>query len=276
MTPGMSDHLIAVCKSCGHTVRISLEHGGRRAKCPRCDGIIEIPKSETSVRLRSDTELTREARAKAGRLDSDSDPDAPAARIQGRHTSIRMRRVAAKPPAPARRIALIATLVATAAIIAGIALVLFKGSGGGTPPTPPPSSTPGPAKKPPQPPTLPPPPPPPPFAAERGEIEERLREYVREFNTNDLNKLAKYYACDLDTLRRAFGVLPIDTELAYQDYKAKTIDVLSANECRVTLTFDRVLTNTETKKSEKQEGAERLLVWTRKEGKWVITSPPEP
>jgi hypothetical protein len=275
MTPGMSDYLIAVCKLCGHTVRISLEHGGRRAKCPRCDGIIEIPKGETSVRLRSDLELTREARAKAGRTGPDSDLDTPAARIAGRHTSVRIRRVAAKPSAPGRRIALIATLVATAAIIGGIAIVLLKKSGGETPPAAPPS-IPGPAKKTPHPPTPPPPPPPPPFAAERVEIEERLKKYVEDFNTNDLNKLVKYYACDLDTLRRAFGVLPIDTEVTYQKWKAKAIDVLNENECRVTLTFDRALTNTETKKSDKQEGAERILSWTRKEGKWVITSPPEP
>jgi hypothetical protein len=276
MTPGMSDYLIAVCKLCGHTVRISLEHGGRRAKCPRCDGIIEIPKGDTSVRLRSDLELTREARAKAGRTGPDSDPDAPAARITGRHTSVRIRRVAAKPSAPGRRIALIATLVATAAIIGGIAIVLLKKSGGEAAPAAPPASIPGPAKKTPHPPTPPPPPPPPPFAAEREEITDRLRNYVKEFNTNDLNKLAKFYACDLDTLRRAFGALPIDTEVTYENAKAKSIDVTNANELRLTLAFDRVLTNTETKKSDKQEGAERVMAWTKKEGKWVITSPPEP
>jgi len=271
----MSDYLIAVCKLCGHTVRISLEHGGRRAKCPRCDGIIEIPKGGTSVRLRSDLELTREARAKAGRMGPDSDPDAPAARSAGKHTTARMRRVARK-PAPARRVALVVTLVATAAIIGGIALVLFKRPGEGSPAAPPPPTAPAPGRKiPPAPPT-PPPPPPPPFAAEREEITDRLRNYVKDFNTNDLNKLAKYYACDLDTLRRAFGALPIDTEVTYENTKAKSIDVSNSSELRLTLTFDRVLTNTETKKAEKQEGAERVLAWTRKEGKWVITSAPEP
>src|SRR6266850_4079400 len=162
MTPGMTDHLIAVCKLCGHTVRISLEHGGRRAKCPKCDGIIEIPKGETSIRLRSDRELTREARAKAGRTGPDTDSDAPAARSGGRHTTARIRRVARK-EAPARRVALVVTVVATAAIVAGIAIVLLKRPAGGATSGPPPPTVPAPGKKP-HPPAPPAPPPPVPFA----------------------------------------------------------------------------------------------------------------
>src|SRR6185503_5753496 len=123
--PGMTDHLIAVCKLCGHTVRISLEHEGRRAKCPKCEGIIDIPKSETSVRLRSDRELTREARAKAGR-GPDSDPETPAAGLAGRHTSVRMRRAAVKQAPPARKWTLIVTLVATAALVAGIVIIILR------------------------------------------------------------------------------------------------------------------------------------------------------
>src|SRR5258705_5144770 len=79
-SPPMTDYLVAMCDSCGHHVRVSLEHGGRRAKCPKCAAIIEIPKTESGIlRLRTVTELTRETRAKAGRGGPDSDPTVPVA-----------------------------------------------------------------------------------------------------------------------------------------------------------------------------------------------------
>src|SRR5688572_1508482 len=111
----MVDYLVAVCRSCGHTVHISAEHQGRRAKCPKCDGIIEIPKSDTSIRIRSDRELTRDARAKAGKTGPDTDHDRTSGRT-GRHGTGHYRRAVPKPSGP-RRLALVITLIATAVIV---------------------------------------------------------------------------------------------------------------------------------------------------------------
>jgi ribosomal protein S27E len=266
-------YLRAVCGSCGHRVRVSVEHAGRRAKCPKCTAIITFPASAQAYVGRTDTELTREAQAKAGATDdvittSQLLPELPPARIAGRGTTLRVRPVV---HAPKRQTALIvATLVGAVAILAGMAALIFNKSdrAPSTPPEPPPAV---PVKAPPPPPA----PPPDPHEAQRSEIMTRLHRFVKVFNTNDLNKLVEFYDCDIDTLRRAFGALPIDMEVRYENHQAKSID-FAANEIRVTLVFDRVLTNTETKKSEKQEGAERVLTWTRKEKKWVISGAPQP
>lgn len=270
----MADFLRAVCKSCGHHVQISVEHGGRRAKCPKCDGVIEIPKGETSMRLRSDRELTSEARAKAGRTGPDSDHDTPAARIEGRNTSVRMRRVVAtKKAGPGRTWVMVATLVATVAIIGGIALVLLKKSPGESETTAPPPAPAGTARKPPPPP--PPGPPPDPNAAAREVIMDRFKVFLKAFNTNDLNKMAPFYTCDLATLTKAFGKLPVGTEVDYEKFEATQID-FAPTEIKMTLTIDRVVTDTEAKTSKTEEGVQRVLVWTLKDEKWLISSPPEP
>ena len=266
----MRDHLIAECKSCGHHVRISPEHGGRRAKCPKCDGIIEIPTGETSVRLRSDRELTREARAKAGRGPESDHALEAVTPIAGRHTSIRSRRVVPRKSSPGRTWAMIATLVATAAIIGGILIIMFKKAPGDTPSAAPPAAPAAPAPKP-----APPPLPPDPNAAAREEIMSRFRAYLTAFNTNDLNKMAPFYACDLPTLTKSFGKLAVGTEVDYSKFEAKSIE-FAPDEIKMTLIVDRVLADTESKTSTTEEGVERVLVWTQKEGKWVISSPPEP
>jgi hypothetical protein len=122
----MSDYLTAVCRFCGHAVKMTVEHGGRRAKCPKCEGIIEIPKGETSLRLRSDRELTSEARAKAGKGPDTDLEDTPSQ--AGRTGAARVRRTALPPKRPAsrRNTALIITLIATALVIGGIVAILVS------------------------------------------------------------------------------------------------------------------------------------------------------
>jgi len=269
----MSYYLRAVCGSCEHRVRVSVEHAGRRAKCPKCAAIISFPASAQAYPVRSDTELTRDARAKAGEVEDVITtgqllPEPLPTRVEGRGTTLRMRPVV---HAPKRQTPLIiATLVGAVATLIGIGVLLFREPERTPSKTPEPPPT-APPRKPPPPPTQPPDP----HAAERSEIMTRVHRFVKVFNTNDLNKLVEFYDSDLDILRRAFGVLPLDTEVRYDNHQAKSID-FGANEIRVTLTLDRVLTNTETKKSEKQEGIERVLTWTRKGEKWVISGPPEP
>ena len=268
----MLEHLIAVCKSCGHTVRISIEHGGRRAKCPKCEGIIEIPKGETSIRLRSDLELTREARAKAGR-GPESDPSAPAARTSKGATGRIHKKAAPAPKAkPKGKLPLILTVVATAIVLAGIVILLSRQSGNSAVSTPPPAP---PAKKTPPPPPAPPPPPVDPHAMERAAILDRLDAFVKAFNSHNLNLMAPFYTADSTTLTRAFGALPVDTEVTYEKFEAKSIE-FAQDEIKMTLIVDRVLTDTESGKSEKQSGVERHLVWVPRNEKWVISSPPEP
>lgn len=267
----MTDYLIAVCKSCGHTVRISLEHGGRRAKCPKCEGIIEIPKGETSIRLRTDRELTREARAKAGKTGPDTDHDMPGVRSRGKHATARMRRVA--PKAGPRRTGLVITLVATAAVIVGIAIVLLGKPAGETGTNAPPSPA---FPSPKGPPPLPPSPPPDPNLALRETIRGRVFEYVGVFNKSNPAKIAEFYTCDVDTVRKAFGILPsMDHELKYEDVKIKTFEFADP-EVRTTIAFNRILKNTETGASESQPDAERVLTWTKVGEKWMISSPPQP
>jgi hypothetical protein len=268
--PSMTDSLIAVCKLCGHTVRISFEHGGRRAKCPKCEGIIEIPKGETSVRLRSDRELTREARAKAGR-GPDSDPDFPAARSGGRGTA-RMRRATPKPAAPAskgRRLVMIITLVATVAIVAGIVIIIMEQPSGETsaahakkpPPTPPPPPVKEKEKEPPADPRI-------------DMIKSRVGQFVGVFNRNDVTRLTEWYTADVAALTRAFGNILTDSELSYEDVKVKSVEFPDPN-IKTTITFTRIRKYADGK-VDKQENTERVLTWTQRESKWVISSPPEP
>lgn len=271
--PGMTDHLIAVCKLCGHTVRISLEHGGRRAKCPKCEGIIEIPRGETSVRLRSDRELTREARAKAGR-GPDSDPDTPAPGPGTRHGTARIRRVPHKTSSPARSWTLIATLVATVAVIAGIVLILFKGSPkDASKAAPPPAASPVAPKK-----TPPPGPPPPPVKEtdpREDMIKTRLYTWVNVFNRNDMTRLTEYYTSDVSVLTRAFGNILTDSELRYEGVKVKSVEFPDPD-IKTTIVFTRIRKYADGGREDKQEAVERVLVWTKKDDKWVISTPPEP
>jgi len=271
----MTDYLIAVCKLCGHTVRISLEHEGRRAKCPKCEGIIDIPKSETSIRLRSDRELTREARAKAGR-GPDSDLDTPAPGLAGRHTSVRMRRAAVKQAPPARKWTLIVTLVATAALIGGIAIILLRKPSGDSA-APAPAGAQAPVKKPVAPPTPAPKKEEPadPRASEIEAIKTRAYKYVKVFNLNDMTKLQEFYSCDLTTLTKAFGNILNDSELTYEDVTVTNVEFADPK-IMTTLSFTRVRKYTEGGKVVKEEGVKRVLVWVEFDGKKVITSAPEP
>lgn len=265
----MFDYLTAVCDSCGHTVKVSVEHGGRRAKCPKCEGVIEIPKSgDTSVRLRSDRELTQQARAKMGR-GAESDSERPAGRSAGRHPTAKLRR----PPAPgaARRTALIVTLIATAAVVIGIAVILLRGSGSAPPPPPPPARKPAPPA-----PAPAPAPPVDPHAQDKEDLRDRVKEYVRVLNEkNDLTKIAEFYhPTDLDKLRRSFGILGFDDKLTYENVQAKMIEFPAGEDATVTIAFTRVLTSGS--KDEKSE-AQRVLKWRKVDGKaWLITSQPEP
>ncbi|HEY3226910.1 MAG TPA: hypothetical protein VGK61_07960 [Planctomycetota bacterium] len=272
----MTDYLIAMCDSCGHHVRVSLEHGGRRAKCPKCAAIIDIPRTESGIlRLRTDTELTREARAKAGRGDPDSDPSVPAAgrassarSSGGRHTTVHRRVV--HPHRKGRRILLIVSLVATLGIMIAIGAILFKRAPGtAEAPVPPPPTVP----------KTPPPPPaekPDPYATERGEIQSRLARYIKAFNTNDIeNKISDFYACDLAALNKAFGGLGMDIKLEYQDWSVASIEFASKEEARVKLKCLRIFTNNDKKTTDRDE-VERALTWSLKDGKWKISSHPEP
>jgi hypothetical protein len=264
----MFDYLTAVCDSCGHTVKVTVEHGGRRAKCPKCEGIIEIPrKGDTSVRLRSDRELNQEARAKMGR-GPDSDPEHPVVRAGGRGTA-RMRRPAEK-PRKARRAALIVTLIATAAVVAGIIVVLLKDSGE-TPAAPPAA----PIRKPAPPPPRPPPAPPvDPRAQDKESLRDRVMQYVRILNEkNDLTEIARFYTADMDKIRKAFGILGFDDKLTYEDVQVKTIEFPAGEDAAVSIAFTRVLTSGG---KETKDEAVRVFKLAKVDGKWMITSPPEP
>jgi len=275
----MTDYLIAMCDSCGHHVRVSLEHGGRRAKCPKCAAIIDIPRTESGIlRLRTDTELTREARAKAGRGDPDSDPTVPVAdrgsssrSSGGRHTTVHRRLV--HPSGKGRRVVLIVSLVATLGIMIAIGVILLKKPpGAGEAVAPPPTA----------PPPKPPPPAPPKPApveneTEREEILDRMKEYIKAFNTNDIdNKIAPFHDCDLGVLRKAFGSLG-DTFLVTYDAKLDTakFDWVSKREARVTFKCRRTFTVNNTYAYKELE---KTLTWVFKEDekKWKISSPPEP
>jgi hypothetical protein len=263
----MVDYLVAVCRACGHTVHVSTVHQGRRAKCPQCDAIIEIPKNETSIRIRSDRELTREAREKAGK-GPESDPNQHA-QSRSRHQTGKYRRVVPK-KSGTKRMGLILTLVATVLIVAGILVVLLKNSGDS-------KETGGPKSGVKTPPPPPPPPPPDPRAADKEAFRDRVKDYVRDFNSNNLNRVAAHYAnADIDAMRKAFGeALPsMDSEIAYEKVEIKSIDFQDPN-VSVKFTVDRVVRNKESGASETKEGVERLIVWTKVGEKYLITSPPQ-
>ena len=260
----MVDYLVAVCDSCGHTVHISTEHQGRRAKCPRCDGIIKIPGSETSVRLRSDRELTREARAKAGKTGPETDHERPAAR-SSRHATGKYKKVVPKPPS-SKSLPLILTLVATGVVVVVIAIVLLKGGS-----TEHESKA---AGKSAQPPAPPPPPPPDPRAGDRRAVEERVSDFVRAFNTNNLNEVASFYTADIDTVRKAYGVLPsLDSEIKYEKPEIKSIDFQDPN-VLVKISVRRVIRNKETGSADAKDGVERVLIWTKVSEVYKIANPP--
>ena len=273
MAPIMTDYLAATCRHCGHTVHITLEQGARRAKCPKCEGIIEISKGDTSVRLRSDRELNQEARAKAGR-GPDTDKEIPAQRPGGRGTA-RMRRAAPPPKKAAKggKLGLIIGLVAAAVVLIIIVIVLMKKSPGESAATPPP------------PPAMKAPTPPPPAEKKKPDepppdprietIKTRIASWVRTFNLNDLTKLAEYYTSDISALTRAFGNILTDSEIRYANVEVKAVEFLEPD-IKTTLTLSRNRVYSGGGKVETQAGIERVLTWTLRDGKYVISSPPEP
>jgi len=275
----MTDYLIAMCDSCGHHVRVSLEHGGRRAKCPKCAAIIEIPRTESGIlRLRTDTELTREARAKAGRGDPDSDPTVPAAdrtrpsrSSGGKHTTVHRKVV--HPKKKGGPILLVISLIATVGIMVAIGVILLKKPPGTTEATAPPPPPAPPSK------AIPAPPKPPPVEneAERDEIVSRLGAYIRAFNTNDIdNKIAEYHDCDAAVLKKAFGKLGGDFLVTYEPKEKLEVakfEWSGKNEARVTFKCVRAFTENNTTD---RKDIEKTLTWVKKDGKWKIAGQPDP
>jgi len=265
-------YLRAVCGSCEHRVRVSVQHAGRRAKCPKCGTIITFPASSQAYPARSDTELTRDARAKAGEVVEDVIstgqllPEPLPARVEGRGTTIRMRPVV---HAPKRQTPLlIVTLVGAVVALGGIGLLLFRDTG--KPPTnsnePPPSA----------PPKAPPPPPPPavvPFEKERNEVSDRFTRFIKAYNENDIGKLAGFYEAEAKVVRQAFEEVFFKSTLKYEDWSVAKLDVETG---KAVLQFRFTKVTTTEGKVEELRDQERTLTWVRKDEAWVISDPPLP
>ena len=156
--------------------------------------------------------------------------------------------------------------------MAGILVVLLKGSGGSKEAE---GSKAGPKTGRPAPPPPPPPPAVDPRADDREAITGRVREYVSVFNSNNLNRVAAFYSADIDAVRKAFGeVLPsMDSEIAYEDLEIKSIDFQDPN-VHVKIAVRRVIRNKEAGTSDAQDGVERLLIWSKTGEKYQIVGPP--
>lgn len=267
----MSYYLRAVCGSCGHRVRVSVEHAGRRAKCPKCQAIIVFPNSAQAYAGRTDTELTRDARAKAGEVEDVITtgqllPEPLPSRVEGRGTTLRMRPVV---HAPKRQTPLIiATLVGAVAALVGIGVLLFSPPERTASNAPEPPPTAPPRKPPPQ-----APPAPPPFEKERAEVSDRFTRFIKAYNENDVGKLAGFYEAEPRQVRQAFEEVFFRSTLKYEDWRVVRMD-FEAGKAVLQFRFNRIRTTDGAKEELKDQ--EKTLTWIRKDDAWVISDKPEP
>ncbi len=72
----MVDIIGARCLSCSHIVRVPASLGGRKAKCPKCNGIITIPcPGDSTVEFVNDADLPEVAKDDAPDVLEDGSPD---------------------------------------------------------------------------------------------------------------------------------------------------------------------------------------------------------
>lgn len=100
----MSESIAARCAGCGHVVRVPVSFGGRKAKCPKCAGVIVIPAAGETLPgdFLSDEQLPEVAREDDPFFDEEDSPteEGPAvANASGPRPPVR----APLPAAPAPR-----------------------------------------------------------------------------------------------------------------------------------------------------------------------------
>jgi hypothetical protein len=293
----MTDIIRAVCPSCGLTIRVAGEHAGKKAKCPKCAGVITIPRSpDTAAGVVPDSELptvgeeapaAEPAHAHAKGAHHPPPEAAPeGAHAGGEHAHEphhphyergkphfikkgTARRVVPMHPRSTRKTIIFAGMYALVAIaIGGLVWWMMTRPGGGLPGERAERDA---AQA---------PPPPPPMSQAEIDVRDRFFSYIRTCGSSsgDTKKIAEFYVAE----RRPDVVQFFNNILESRWLKYDKCFIASVTMTDTTasmeVTFDRISTDRNTtpgkdpRKTDKDQ--KRTIGWTLVDGLWLIADAP--
>ncbi len=289
----MADLITATCAACAHSVRVPLSYSGRRAKCPKCQGVIQIPAPEAPPAEPdpfapfpdeppppppADSDQTRISAPTWDEADPGAAEPAPAPAAAGRRSShggtgVRGRKsslIAAAANKPDSKAPVIITVVLLVVGLGALGAALFghfskkarpaATAGPSADPSADPGATPVPGD---------------PAALAKAEIESRTRDWIAAFNTNDPRNLEPFYAMSQRELNQALDSFFSNHTWSLE--KVELVEVTPGGETAyVKLKYDRVKIERLSKFRSEEPGRERLLNWKKVDGRWVLNGPPEP
>jgi hypothetical protein len=273
----MSDIISAKCFGCGHVVKVPVALGGKKARCPKCTNTITIPApTETGDDVVSDEELPEVAKDDEV-LDGlpVEESEAPSEAAPQRETRPRPgsssshRRVQAggrgaaqdRRGAPPRRGG--GKKGSSTGLIIGIAvgvlavIVIVAVAAGGKKPPPPKKAGSGQEETGTQ-------PPPREKTAADLVLEEKVRDYITEFNRGNIAKAAQFFGERANEVRQAIGKLA-DEGAQYKNFNFKSSN---AETGVVVITCEYVT------KSGTDANREVTFTWKNADGTWILTGAP--
>ncbi len=266
----MSDIISAKCFGCGHVVKVPSALGGKKARCPKCTNTITIPApTETAEDVISDDELPEVAKDDEvldGLPVEEPPPPEPAAPSRETRTrpgsSSAHRRIpaggrGAAPRYGAPRKKSSAGLIIGLAIgaFALVVIIAVAASSGGKPlPPKTPEDEQGQTGQPPVREKT---------AADLA-LEDRVKDYISEFNRGNIAKAAQFYGDRAGEMRQTIGQM-VDKGTQYRNFNFKSTN---ADTGVVTISCEYVT------KTETVPYKEITWTWRNADGSWVIAGAP--
>lgn len=292
----MADIIRASCPGCGLTIRVAAEHGGKKAKCPKCAGVITIPKAaDSDAGIVPDSDLPRvgeeapaeaHAHAKGGAHAPPPEPAAGEAHAGAAHPDPAhghahyergkahfmkkgtARRTVPMHPRSTRKTIIFASMYFLVAVgIGGLVWWMMTRETGGLPGQRSERNA------------EPAPPPPPPMSQAEIDVRDRFIAYMRTCGTtSDTKKIAEFYVAERrPDVVQFFNNILESRWLKYDKCAVATV-TLTDTTANMEVTFDRVSTDRnatpgqDPKKTDKDQ--KRTISWTLVDGLWLIADAP--
>ena len=112
----------------------------------------------------------------------------------------------------------------------------------------------------------------------RQEVEQRTRDFIQAFNSNNVDFLEQYYTVSKRELIAVFESVVVNGEVRYANATIDSnISVSSSQDTAIVhIRYDLVRIDRATRSKREEPGKDKTLNWKKVGGAWVLVGRPEP